>query len=161
MKKLNSFILTILCVFFVVITLNAQSKKENKIDIKKSDPWTVKQVITTSELEHQLKEKKSKKPIVLQIGFDFLFNQGHIPESKFIGAALNQKGIDALKNYVKGLNKNTQIVIYCGCCPMDHCPNVQPAFKTLEKMGYKNTKVLYLPDDFGQDWVDKGYPVAK
>ena len=42
---------------------------------------------------------------------------------------------------------------------MAHCPNVKPAFETLEKMGYKNVKLLYLPDDFEQDWAQKGYPV--
>jgi hypothetical protein len=28
-------------------------------------------------------------------------------------------------------------------------------------MGFSNVKVLYIPDNFGTDWVDKGYPVAK
>jgi hypothetical protein len=28
-------------------------------------------------------------------------------------------------------------------------------------MGFTNVKVLYLASNFGVDWVDKGYPVAK
>ena len=28
-------------------------------------------------------------------------------------------------------------------------------------MGFTNVKVLYLANNFGADWVDKGYPVAK
>jgi hypothetical protein len=28
-------------------------------------------------------------------------------------------------------------------------------------MGYTNVKVLYLPSNFGADWVAKGYPVAR
>jgi hypothetical protein len=28
-------------------------------------------------------------------------------------------------------------------------------------MGFTNVKVLYIADNFGKDWVDKGYPVAK
>lgn len=153
--------LAITICFFTAIPLMAQSKNNLKIDIKKSDPWTVKQVITPSELEHKLTSKKGKKPEVLQIGFDFLYNQGHIPGSIYIGPASSQKGITALKNYVKKLKKNSPIVIYCGCCPMAHCPNVKPAFETLEKMGYKNVKLLYLPDDFDQDWAQKGFPVKK
>jgi hypothetical protein len=26
-------------------------------------------------------------------------------------------------------------------------------------MGFTNVKVLYLANNFGADWVDKGYPV--
>jgi hypothetical protein len=28
-------------------------------------------------------------------------------------------------------------------------------------MGFKNVKVLYIAHNFGADWVDKGYPVAR
>jgi len=28
-------------------------------------------------------------------------------------------------------------------------------------MGFTNVKVLYIADNFGADWVDKGYPTAK
>jgi hypothetical protein len=28
-------------------------------------------------------------------------------------------------------------------------------------MGFTNVKVLYIVSNFGADWVDKGYPVAK
>lgn len=146
--------------FFITLPINAQNKKE-KIGIKKNDPWNSGQVITPSQLNQKLKMGKKDKTVVLQIGFDFLYDQGHIPGSIYIGAASGDKGISALKDYVKNLKKNSPIVIYCGCCPMNHCPNVRPAFETLEKMGYRNVKLLYLPDDFEQDWAQKGYPVQK
>jgi hypothetical protein len=28
-------------------------------------------------------------------------------------------------------------------------------------MGFTNVKVLYLADNFGADWVDRGYPVER
>jgi hypothetical protein len=28
-------------------------------------------------------------------------------------------------------------------------------------MGFTNVKVLYLTDNFGTDWADKGYPVER
>jgi hypothetical protein len=28
-------------------------------------------------------------------------------------------------------------------------------------MGFTNLKVLYISNNFGADWVEKGYPVAK
>jgi len=52
-------------------------------------------------------------------------------------------------------------VIYCGCCPWNHCPNMWPAYNLLHQMGFTHLKALYLPDNFGTDWVNKGYPVAR
>jgi hypothetical protein len=34
------------------------------------------------------------------------------------------------------------VVIYCGCCPLDKCPNVRPAFTLLKTMGFTNLHVL-------------------
>jgi hypothetical protein len=28
-------------------------------------------------------------------------------------------------------------------------------------MGFTNVKVLYIADNFGTNWVEKGYPTAK
>jgi thiosulfate/3-mercaptopyruvate sulfurtransferase len=28
-------------------------------------------------------------------------------------------------------------------------------------MGFTNVKILYIADNFGADWVEKGYPVGK
>jgi thiosulfate/3-mercaptopyruvate sulfurtransferase len=52
-------------------------------------------------------------------------------------------------------------VLYCGCCPWSHCPNVHTAYQELQALGFTSVKVLYIADDFGTDWVDKGYPTAK
>ncbi len=159
------------CAFAVIIfasvlisfQLNAQTQKyesKNNNEIKSSDPWTAQQIITTKKLDELLSVKNGNKPVVLMIGFDFLYDQGHIPGAVFAGPASKEKGLEKLKKAVKPYNKNQEIVIYCGCCPFDHCPNVRPAFKTLEEMGYKNLKVLYLPNDFEQNWKDKGYKVS-
>jgi len=52
-------------------------------------------------------------------------------------------------------------VIYCGCCPFEHCPNVRPAFQLLNEMKFTNQKLLNLSTNLKTDWIDKGYPVAK
>jgi len=52
-------------------------------------------------------------------------------------------------------------VIYCGCCPFDHCPNIRPAYTALNAMGFKKLRVLVLPTNFATDWVDKGFPMQK
>jgi rhodanese-related sulfurtransferase len=38
---------------------------------------------------------------------------------------------------------------------------VKPADDALRALGFTNVKVLYIADNFGTNWVDKGYPVAK
>ena len=64
-----------------------------------------------------------------------------------------------LKAAVDKLPRDREIVIYCGCCPWDHCPNVKPAMELLKQMGFTKAKALYVPDNLKVDWIDRGYPV--
>ena len=140
---------------------NANDLNILKQSIKPSDPWTIDHLITTDELAKELKNTKMNKPLILQVGFKFLYNTGHIPGAKYVGPASEKSGIKSIHNEVKSLKKDQNIVIYCGCCPWGHCPNIRPAYKTLKDLGYTNVKVLYIPKDFGKDWADVGYPVSK
>src|SRR5581483_6368849 len=103
--------------------------------------------------------KSTAKPTVFYVGPKFLYAQAHIPGAEFIGPASDNDSLDRLRKRAVGLTKNSSVVLYCGCCPWDHCPNIRPAFKELQKLGFTNVKALYLPDSFGTDWADKGYPV--
>ena len=103
----------------------------------------------------------SAKPLVLQTGSHVLYAEAHIPGSEYAGPTGTSAGIEALRARVTGLDKDTLIVIYCGCCPWSRCPNIKPAFQQLRSLGFINVKALYLAENFGTDWVDKGYPVAK
>jgi thiosulfate/3-mercaptopyruvate sulfurtransferase len=103
----------------------------------------------------------SAKPLVLQTGSHVLYAEAHIPGSEYAGPAGTSAGIEALRARVSGLDKNTPIVIYCGCCPWSRCPNIMPAYHLLQSLGFMNVKALYLAENFGADWVNKGYPVAK
>jgi hypothetical protein len=51
--------------------------------------------------------------------------------------------------------------VYCGCCPLEHCPNLRPAFEALRAMGFTHLRALLLPTNFYTDWVKPGYPVEK
>ena len=104
---------------------------------------------------------KGAKPLLFQVGSHMLYVQAHIPNSEYIGAGNTREGIERLRQRVSRLPKNADIVLYCGCCPWSHCPNVNPAYETLRQMGFTNVKVLYIANNFGADWVDKGYPVAR
>ena len=35
------------------------------------------------------------------------------------------------------------------------------AYDALRALGFKQVKALYIADNFGTDWINKGYPVAK
>jgi thiosulfate/3-mercaptopyruvate sulfurtransferase len=104
---------------------------------------------------------KSVKPLVLQTGSHVLYAEAHIPGAEYAGPTGTSAGIEALRARVTGLNKDTLIVIYCGCCPWSRCPNIKPAYQQLQSLGFTNVKALYLAENFGTDWVDKGYPVVK
>ena len=101
------------------------------------------------------------KPVILQIGPHMLFVQAHITGSEYVGAAGTPDGLEKLRARVKSLKKEATIVLYCGCCPWEHCPNVAAAYNELQKLGFRNAKVLYIANNFGADWVYKGYPTAK
>ncbi len=116
--------------------------------------------ITPEELVRGL-SAKGARPLVLNVGPHMLFAQAHIPGSEYVGAGGTAEGIQHLRERVQSLPKKTAIVLYCGCCPWSHCPNVNPAYDVLHQMGFTNVKVLYIANNFGADWVDKGYPVAK
>jgi thiosulfate/3-mercaptopyruvate sulfurtransferase len=102
-----------------------------------------------------------ENPVMIQVGSHVLYTQAHIPGSEYIGPASTEPGLQQLRQRVASLPKIKSIILYCGCCPWGHCPNVKPAFDALNTMGFTNVKVLYIPNNFGADWVSKGYPTAK
>jgi hypothetical protein len=118
------------------------------------------QQIQLEELVSILKSAKGPKPLIIQVGFRVLYLQAHIPGSEYIGPASSTDGIRKLRNRVEALPRTQSIVLYCGCCPWDQCPNLKPSYKELRHMGFKDVKVLYIAHNFGRDWVEKGYPVA-
>jgi hypothetical protein len=56
------------------------------------------------------------------------------------------------------LSHDGEIVVYCGCCPWDHCPNIKPAMELMRQMGLTRVKALYIPTNMVQGWFDHGYP---
>lgn len=118
-------------------------------------------LINPDELVKVLQSTKGEKPLVIYVGPYVLYAQAHIPGSEYRGQLSSPNGLEQLRKRVESLPKNKFIVIYCGCCPWNHCPNVKPADDALQAMGFTNVKVLYIANNFGADWVDKGYPTAK
>lgn len=101
------------------------------------------------------------KPLVLQVGAHVLYVQAHIPGSEYVGPGEEDAGVKALRARVAKLPRDTPIVLYCGCCPWDHCRNIGGAYAALRSLGFTGVKILYLESDFGSNWVDQGYPVTR
>ena len=118
-------------------------------------------LINPEDLANLLQTPGKEKPLMIQVGSHVLFSQAHIPGSEYIGPASSEAGLQQLRKRVEALSRSEFIILYCGCCPWNHCPNVKPADDALQALGFTNVKVLYIADNFGTNWVDKGYPVAK
>jgi thiosulfate/3-mercaptopyruvate sulfurtransferase len=84
-----------------------------------------------------------------------------IPGAIKVGMVSEPEGMTAFKAELAKLPKDREIVVYCGCCPYNHCPNVQPAAQTLADMQFTNYKILDLPSRLDADWIEKGYPIEK
>ena len=99
--------------------------------------------------------------VVLQVGPNVLYRSKHIPGSIYAGPANRPEGLELLKAEAAKLPRDREIVLYCGCCPWDHCPNIRPALELMRQMGFTHVRALYVPDNFKADWIDQGYPVEE
>jgi thiosulfate/3-mercaptopyruvate sulfurtransferase len=118
-------------------------------------------LIQPEELAKLLQSPKAQKPLLIHVGFHVLYVQGHIPGSEYFGPGSDAAAIQKLRARVDSLPRNKFIVIYCGCCPWNHCPNLKPADDALRAMGFTNVKALYIADNIATNWRDKGYPLVQ
>jgi len=138
-------------VFFIAATCAAQQ----------ADAIPESRRMKPEELVKIMQSSSGEKPLMIDVGSHVLYSQAHIPGSEYIGPASTPDGLERLRRRVQSLSRGTFILIYCGCCPWTHCPNVKPADEALQALGFSNVKVLYIANNFGSDWVAKGYPTAK
>ena len=118
-------------------------------------------LLQLAELAGTLKSASAPKPLLLHVGFRKLYTQAHITASEYVGPTNDDAGLQLLRGRVAKLPKDTSIVIYCGCCPWSHCPNLAAAYDELHALGFNHVKALYIESNFGDDWVNHGYPVAR
>lgn len=118
-------------------------------------------LIEPEELARILQSSGGEKPLIFQVGFRLLYKGAHITGSEYVGPASKEEGLQQLRQRVASLARSKFIVIYCGCCPWAHCPNVKPAYEALRALGFTKVKVLRIEENLGTNWVQKGYPTAK
>jgi hypothetical protein len=121
-----------------------------------SEPWIQQQLLAPAALAKTINNSKSAQPLVYCVG-----PQAVIKNSIEIGSAQVPSNLRNFKQQISRLPKNANIVIYCGCCPFEVCPNVRPAVNLLKEMKFTNFKLLNLPHNIKADWIDYGYPVAE
>lgn len=117
--------------------------------------WTSDQLLQPSDLAATLRDNKE---------FSVIFSIGPgavIPHSRDMGMIKEEENMKKFKQELEDLPKDTSIIIYCGCCPYEHCPNVRPAIQLLKEMKFTNYKLLDLPHNIKIDWINKGYPTSQ
>jgi len=122
--------------------------------IQQQDPWKKEQVMSTKELATKIQNNAKDLPVIFNVG-----PMENIKTAIKLGNADSDEGLKKLTTTVSAMKKSSKIVIYCGCCSYANCPNIRPAFKKLQELGFKNVKVLDIPEGIKPDWVAKGYPV--
>ena len=135
-----------LSIFSVIILISCNTSSQ--------EPWKPSQLMAPEKLATAIKNNKA--PLIICIGTADI-----IPNSVNIGMTNYPQNVEKLKAYLKNIPKDKEIVIYCGCCPFEHCPNIRPAFKVLNGMGFKNHKLLNLSNNIRTDWINKGYPAKQ
>jgi thiosulfate/3-mercaptopyruvate sulfurtransferase len=114
--------------------------------------WTEDQLLEPSDLAATLKSGKNI-PVIISVG-----PGATIPSSKDIGMIKEEENLKQFRALLLKLPRNTPVVVYCGCCPFDRCPNVRPAVDLLKELKFSDFKLLNLPHNIKTDWIDKGYP---
>ncbi len=117
--------------------------------------WTADQLMEPAALANVLSSGK-EVPLIISVGPGAV-----IPHSYKAGMASTPEGMSAFTAKLDSLPKDTKLVIYCGCCPFEHCPNVRPAIDVLKEKGFTHYYLLNLPANIKTDWISKGYPVVQ
>jgi hypothetical protein len=123
-----------------------------------SDPWPKSALLEPAALASILQSPSGKQPVILSVAFPVLYRAKHIQHAIFAGPGSKPEGIEELKKAVANLPKDSDIVVYCGCCPMERCPNLRPAYRTLKELGFNHVRVLEIPTNMHTDWYSKNYP---
>lgn len=144
----SNFMKKIFSIFVILLAFTSVLKAQTAKEI-----WNANQLMETKTLADLIQNNKVKNTLILSIGPDAV-----IKGSQNMGPANEPQNLEKFKVYLKNVKKDKQVVIYCGCCPFDRCPNIRPAFKVLKEMGFKNAKLLNIPQNIKTDWLDKDYP---
>lgn len=157
-KSLTCYLsITALAMAITALALGQNTPAAADKDLQPGSPI----LMQPDELAKILKSSSGAKLLVFFVGPRAFYQQAHVPGAEFLGPTARPEGLEKLHARAAALPRDRSIVIYCGCCPWVHCPNIHPAYSELKKMGFTKLRVLYLENSFGTNWAEKGYPVEK
>lgn len=141
---------SIIFLISVILTFsNALLAQQNQ------EPWNSDQLVEPAILASKISQNDVNDILIVSIGPDAV-----IKNSVDIGATQEKENIKKLENYLENVSKDKEVIIYCGCCPFDRCPNIRPAFNLLNNMGFTNAKLLDIPKNIKVNWIDNDYPTS-
>jgi thiosulfate/3-mercaptopyruvate sulfurtransferase len=143
MKKINY----LLAIFTMLVATTAFIDKQ-------TEPWRTDQLMEPKDLAAIINDSTAAKPLIISVG-----PAGLIKAAISIGPVNKKENLSTLKQLLSKESKDKEIVIYCGCCPFQNCPNIRPAFSLLNSMKFTKHKLLDLPHNLKADWIDHGYPM--
>jgi len=152
---MRTLLFTLLFSIFTTSLSLAQNTIRSNQTLDKKDNWTQKDLIEPSALAAIIANPKANQPKIFNIGV-----VDNIKGAINMGGVSEKENLQKLNNALSKLPKSTFLVVYCGCCPFERCPNIRPAVNLLKTLGFTNSKLLNLPTNLKQNWVDKGYPLA-
>ncbi|HEY3457309.1 MAG TPA: rhodanese-like domain-containing protein [Bryobacteraceae bacterium] len=121
-----------------------------------SDPWPAPALLQPADLA-----SAKPQPATFYVGFPILYRGAHIQNAVLAGPGSKPEGLEALTKALRPLPRDREIVLYCGCCPFDKCPNIRPAYRTAAGLGFMHIKVLMLKTNLHTDWIAKSYPTER
>lgn len=143
MKSTKTIVLLLIAVVgmaFSVKTFSGQQEPE---------PWSEDQLMEPAKLAKILNDSsKQDWPLIIAVNPDGMYGlplEGGIKGSKWFGAVEKKENLKKLESFLKEVDKDEEIVLYCGCCPFHMCPNIRPAFSLLNEMKFTQHKLLNLP----------------
>lgn len=125
-----------------------------------AEPWGT-NTVSPVDLVKEIGGSGTARPVIVCTAPSFLYRRGHIPGAVLHGPASSPDGLSDLTTWAQTIPRSTSLVVYCGCCPLRDCPNLRPAYAALKGLGFTRLRVLLLPDSFGADWVERGYPIER
>lgn len=141
---------SIIFLISVILTFsNALLAQQNQ------EPWNSDQLVEPAILASKISQNDVNDILIVSVGPDAV-----IKNSVDIGATQEKENIKKLENYLENVSKDKEVIIYCGCCPFDRCPNIRPAFILLNNMRFKNAKLLDIPKNIKVNWIDNDYPTS-
>lgn len=131
-----------------------QERAEKKGN-KKENPWESEDIMEPERLAEMLEDSSADLPLIHCVGPHAI-----IPHSEHFGETQKDSAIAVYREHLSDIPKDRSLVFYCGCCPFKDCPNIRPAFRLLEGMGFEDFKLLGLRTSLKADWLDHNFPTV-